>query len=107
MPANPLTDPHWADETADTVIRLVGKVRDGGTTKVVHLARGVVYGIIAAFLGMFALVIALIMITRAIQSGLDAVVDHDRSVYISYFIVGGIFTIVGLLLFKKRSASST
>ena len=103
MPANPLTDPNWADETTDTVVRLVGKVRDNGTTKVVYVARGVVYGIIAAFLGIFALVILVIGLMRAIQSALDWQFDHDRSVYISYLLVGGIFALVGLLLFKKRS----
>lgn len=103
MPANPLTDPNWADETTDTVIRLVGKVRDNGTTKIVHLARGVVYGIIAAFLGMFAMVIFLIGLTRGLQSALDWQFDHDRSVYISYLLVGGIFALAGLLLFRKRS----
>ncbi len=103
MPANPLTDPNWADEPTDTVVRLVGKVRDNGTTKVVYVARGVVYGIIAAFLGIFALVILVIGLMRAIQSALDWQFDHDRSVYISYLLVGGIFALVGLLLFKKRS----
>ena len=103
MPANPLTDPNWADETTDTVVRLVGKVRDNSTTKIVYLARGLVYGIIAAFLGLFAVITFMIGLTRAIQAALDWQFDHDRSVYISYLLVGGIITLLGLLLFRKRS----
>jgi len=106
MPGNPLTDPNWADDTTDTVVRLVGTVRDKATTPVVYAARALVFGVIAVFLGLFALIILLIGLTRGIQSGLDAVVDHDRAVYISYLAVGGIFSLVGLLLFKKRNSSA-
>lgn len=107
MPGNPLTDPNWADETTDTVIRIVGQVRDKATLPIVHGARAIVYGLIAAFLGMFALVITIVGMTRGLQAALDAGLDHDRSVYISYLLVGGIFSIVGLLLFKKRSADAS
>ena len=106
MPGNPLTDPNWADETTDTVVRLVGKVRDGGTTKIVYAARGLVFGIIAVFLGLFALVLLLIGVTRGLQSALDWQLDHERSVYISYLVVGGILSIFGLLAFRKRSSGA-
>ena len=107
MPANPLTDPQWADETTDTVVRLVGKVRDEGTNKVVYAARGLVFGIIIVFLAVFALIIMINAIMRGLQSALDWQFDHARSVYISYFLVGGIFSLIGLLLFKKRGAATT
>ena len=106
MPGNPLTDPNWADETTETVVRLMGTVRDKATTPVVYAARGLVFGIIAVFLGLFALMLFLIGLTRGIQSGLDQVVDHERAVYISYLAIGGIFSLVGLLLFKKRNSSA-
>ena len=70
MPGNPLTDPNWATDTADTVVRLVGTVRDQTTTKAVFAARAVVYGIIAAFLGTFILVITIIQLrvtTRRVE----------------------------------------
>ncbi len=107
MPGNPLTDPNWADETTDTVVRLVGTVRDKATTPIVYAARGLVFGLIALFLGTFALIIALIMVTRAVQAGLDWQLDHARSVYISYLAVGTILSLVGLLLFRKRNANAS
>lgn len=106
MPGNPLTDPNWADDTTDTVVRIVGKVRDSTTTKVVYAARGVVFGLIAAFLGMFALVILLITVTRASQALLDIWLPHFRSVYVSYLGVGTVFTLIGFLAFRKRSQAA-
>ncbi len=107
MPANPLTDPNWADETTDTVVRLVGTVRDKTTTPLVYAARGLVFGIIAVFLGLFAAIIALIMVTRGAQAALDNVLDHDQSVYVSYLAVGTILSIIGLFLFKKRNTNAS
>lgn len=107
MPGNPLTDPNWAADTTDTVVRVVDQVKSKTTKPAVMAARGLVFGILAAFLGLFALVLLLLGLTRGLQAALDAGFDHERSVYISYFIVGGLLSLVGLLLFKKRNAGST
>ncbi len=107
MPGNPLTDPNWASDTTDTLVRLIGTVREQTTTKAVFAARALVFGIIAAFLGVFILVIAIIGIMRGLQSLLDLAVNEAQSVYLSYFIVGGILCLGGLLLFKKRNASAS
>jgi hypothetical protein len=105
MPGNPLTDPNWASDTTDTLVRLVGTVRDQTTTKAVFAARALVFGIIAAFLGVFILVITIIGSMRGLQTLLDLAVSEAQAVYLSYFIVGGILCLGGLLLFKKRNAS--
>jgi uncharacterized membrane protein len=102
MPGNPLTDPNWAAELADTVERVVGTVRDRATKPVVHLTRGVVFGLLAAFLGVTALTLALIGLTRGVQALLDLVVTWERAVYLSYLIVGGILCLAGALCFRKR-----
>jgi cell division protein FtsX len=107
MAGTPLNNPNWATETTDTVVRLVGKVRDNGTTKVVWAARGLVFGVIAAFLGVFALVLVLIGLTRGVQSVFDLFLSRPRAVYASYLLVGGIFCLVGAFCFKKRGASSS
>jgi hypothetical protein len=107
MPGNPLTDPNWADDTTDTVVRIVGTVRDKTTKPLILAARGLVFGLIALFLGLFALILVLITLTRGIQAGLDGVFDHERSVYVSYLAVGGIFCLAALFLFKKRNANAT
>lgn len=102
MPGNPLTDPNWAPDLADTVERVVGSVRQKTTDNVVKAARIVVFGLLGVVLGLTALILLVIIFTRAVQALLDFAVTPARAVYISYFIVGGICCLLGALLMKKR-----
>jgi len=105
MPGNPLTDPNWASDTTNKLVTVVTAVREQTTTKAVMAARAVVFGIIAAFLGVFIVVITIVLLMRGIQALLDLVVTKPQAVYLSYYIVGGILCLGGLLLFRKRAAS--
>jgi hypothetical protein len=102
MAANPLTDPNWAPDLADTIERLVGTVREKATKPTVHAARAVVFGLLAAILGIVAVTLLLITATRALQVLLDLAVPWATAVYLSYLIVGGILCLAGLLLLLKR-----
>ena len=104
MPGNPLTDPNWAPDLANQITTLVGNVRDKTTNNAVKAVRAVVFGLLALFLGLVAVVLLLVIATRGLQSLLSLAFDWDRSVYLSYFLVGGILTLAGLLLMGKRSA---
>ena len=104
MPGNPLTDPNWAPDLANQITTLVGNVRDKTTNNAVKAVRAVVFGLLALFLGLVALVLLLVIATRGLQSLLSLAFDWDRSVYLSYFLIGGILTLAGLLLMGKRSA---
>jgi protein-S-isoprenylcysteine O-methyltransferase Ste14 len=104
MPGNPLTDPNWAPDLADQITGFIGNVRDKTTNNAVKAARGAVFGLIGVILGVAALVLLLITLTRGLQSGLDAIgLSWARSVYVSYFVVGGILTLAGLFLMTKRA----
>ena len=105
MPGNPLTDPNWAPDLADTVERVVGTVREKTTDNVVKAARIIVFGLLGAFLGITAVILLVIILTRALQALLDFAVTPARAVYISYFIVGGICCLLGVFLMKKRHSS--
>ena len=104
MPGNPLTDPTWPAEIADTVERVVGTVREKATKPAVHVTRGIVFGLLAAFVGLTALTLALIGLTRGLQALLDLAFTTERAVYISYFLVGGILCLAGALLFHSRQS---
>ncbi len=106
MPGNPLTDPNWASDTTNKLVNVVTTVREQTTTRAVIATRAIVFGIIAAFLGVFILVISIVLVMRAIQELLDLAVTQAQAVYLSYFIVGGMLCLGGLLLFRKRSASA-
>ncbi len=107
MAGNPLTDPNWAENTTDQVIKLVDNVKTKTTKPAVMAARGLVFGLLALFLGLFALVLLLIFLTRGMQALADIWLPHERSVYVSYFVVGGALTLVGAMLFKKRNDTSS
>ncbi|TFH20854.1 MAG: hypothetical protein E4H05_01415 [Acidimicrobiales bacterium] len=107
MPANPLTDPNWASETTDLVVSYIDLVRSKTTQNLVYAARGVVFGLIALIVGAFALTIAIVMSMRGLQSLLELATTWERAVYLSYFIVGAVFSIAGVVLFKKRNTAAS
>ena len=102
MAGNPLTDPSWPTELADTVERVVGQVRERATKPAVHVTRGIVFGLLAGILGIVALALLLIGATRALQVLLALGLPQGRAVYLSYLIVGGILCVVGALFLRKR-----
>jgi hypothetical protein len=105
MPGNPLTDPNWATETTDKLVSVIDNVRSQTTQKVVYAARGAVFGVIALMLGTVIAVILFAGLLRGTQALLELAVDWDRAVYLSYLIIGGLFSLVGLFLFRKRNAA--
>ena len=102
MAGNPFTDPNWAADIADTIERVVGTVRDRTTKPLVTASRGVVFGLLAAILGVVALTLLIIAASRGLQALLDIWFSHTVSVYVSYLIVGGIFCLGGLFVLSKR-----
>ena len=106
MPGNPLSDPNWANDVTDQVTEFVGKVRDTATNKAIVAVRAVVFGLLALLLGIALLVLIIIGSTRGIQAALDSFLGWDTAVYVSYYIIGGILTIVGVLAMGKRTSAS-
>lgn len=102
MVSNPFTDPNWAERTVDAVDRWVSTVRRYSTQPVITVARGLVFGLLAVFGAASALVLLVIAIPRAIQGALVSVVERDAAVWISYFIVSGLFALAGTALMRKR-----
>jgi hypothetical protein len=102
MPGNPFTDPNWAADLADTIERVVASVRERTTKPLVTASRGVVFGLLAGILGVTAVVLLIIVLTRATQALLDIWFRHEMSVYLSYFIIGGIICLGGLFVLSKR-----
>jgi hypothetical protein len=104
MPGNPLTDPNWAPELADTIDGLVGEVRDKVTDKAVTAVRGVVFGVIIAITSVAVITLLVIVLLRLFQEILQVVFQADvaTSVWISYFMMAGILTIGGALAMHMR-----
>ena len=102
MVSNPLTDPEWADRSVDFIDRVVSTVRRYTTQPLVTTARGIVFGLLGSF-GIVGIVVLLIVgLTRGLQAALDSVVNHEASVWISYFILSAVFLVIGVLLMRRR-----
>ena len=99
----------WTVAAVDRIESAVAVVRDNATTRVVVAARAVVYGLIAAVLG----IVVLLFLTIAAVRLLDVVLsdwhilgfqDHPgRSVWVVLAILGGIFTVPGLFLLRRAA----
>jgi predicted lysophospholipase L1 biosynthesis ABC-type transport system permease subunit len=102
MGLNPIGNPNWAKETADLVERLVTSVRDKTTKPIVLLARGLVFGLLGAIVGLVSLMLVIIVSLRLLQMLWALPFDHDSSVWISYLTIGGIFVLAGWLAMSRR-----
>lgn len=97
-PVEPATD--WAKETADRIESVVVGIRSKTADPLERIVRIVVYGIVAAVLG----VAALVMLTAALVRAVDVAIPG--AVWSAHVTIGGIFTVVGLFLWTKRRAPS-
>lgn len=87
----------WAAQTADSIERVVGSVRSKTADPIEKLARFLVYGLVAGILGVTALVLLAVLLVRV----LDVVIPGE--VWPAHLIVGGIFSLLGLFLWRKRT----
>jgi uncharacterized BrkB/YihY/UPF0761 family membrane protein len=102
MAGNPLTDPNWAAEVTDKIVDTIDKVRDRTTKPIIYLARGLVFGLLSTILGIMALVLLLVGISRALINFIEWPLDHDTAVWVSYFILGGLLCLIGTVCMIKR-----
>jgi hypothetical protein len=98
---DPLASPppdDWPAQAADTIVRVVGQVRDKTTRPAETVVRGVVYGLLGGLLGLVCLVLVAIALVRILVN----YVVGDDNVWLAHFIVGMVFTLAGsVLLFVK------
>jgi hypothetical protein len=102
MVSNPLTDPDWAQRTVAVIDRWVSTVRRWTTQPIVTVARGLVFGFLAVFGAVAAIVLIMLGASRALHEALDAVVDRDAAVWIGYLIVSALLALAGMVLMRKR-----
>ena len=94
---SPTVGNDWPEQAADTIERVVGSVRDKTTGPLTTVAQGLVYGLLAAILGVAALVLFAVGLERVL---IDFFFEDD--VWAAHLIVGGIFVLLGLFAWSKR-----
>ena len=86
----------WAKETADRIESVVVSIRSKTADPLERVVRILVYGIVAAVLGIAALVLLTAALVRAVDIAIPG------AVWSAHVSIGGIFTLVGLFLWAKR-----
>ncbi len=92
----------WAVQAADTIERLVGKVRDKTSVPLVTVARALVFGLLAAVMGIVVAILVAVMLVRVID-----VFTGEGNVWIAHLAVGGLFAAVGAFLLRKATTTPT
>jgi hypothetical protein len=98
MPEHSEDAPDWPQQATATVVDFVDNVKHKTTRPAMMATRGVVYGIVMIAIGLPAVVMLLV--------GLVHFLDHaiPQEVWLVYLILGTVFTLAGLLLWRKRTA---
>lgn len=98
-PTDPSTrgtsDADWPRQATEQVVKVVDTVREKTTGPVLTAARGLVFGLLAAFAAFLFVVVLLIALVRGITELTDRV-------WLTYVILGVPFTLGGLLMWRKR-----
>lgn len=102
MPSNPFTDQQWAANTVNSIDRIISLIRRYTTRPLVVVARGLIFGILVVAGTLIMLTLLIIGGTRALQSLGDIWFAHGTSVWLSYIVIGTVFTLIGAILMRQR-----
>jgi hypothetical protein len=99
----------WSVQAADLIETTVVTIRDKTTVPLRTAARAVVYGIALSVVAVLSMALAIIVGVRGLTLALTPLVGrgpggHHR-VWVTYAIVGGIFTLAGLFLLRKAEGT--
>ena len=90
--------PDWTIEITGRVEHIVGVVRANTTDRLVKVARLLVFGLLAAGMGVTALVLLVVAVVRLLD------VLLPRGVWLADLVAGAIFTAAGGFLWSKKTA---
>ncbi|HJR26377.1 MAG TPA: hypothetical protein VJ804_12950 [Acidimicrobiales bacterium] len=96
----------WPAQAADSIERLVGRVRDLTTGRAITAARALVYGTFALLVGLAVAVLVTIALVRGLDVALPDSVFGEDHVWAAHLILGGLFTILGMVLWARRTGGS-
>jgi hypothetical protein len=88
----------WTTDTADAIERAVSLVRDRTVEPVQAATKAVVYGLLAALIGLPAVFLLLIGLFRVL------VIIYQGETWAAWLTMGGIFVAVGGFFWAKRTA---
>jgi hypothetical protein len=92
----------WPAQLADTIVNVVGSVRDKTTGPALTIARAAVYGSFAAIVGCAAVVLLVIAGVRFLDNYLPDAIFGETHTWAAHMIIGLVLSIAGLVLWMRR-----
>jgi hypothetical protein len=89
----------WPSQAADTIVNVVETVRDRTTGPIMVVARALVFGVFIGTIGTAVIVLAIIGVIRLLDEILPS------SVWLPYLVLGLVFVLAGVLIFRRRNQS--
>jgi hypothetical protein len=91
----------WVDGVAEAIEGAIDQIRDKAVVPLTTVARGVVYGTLALFIGTAALILFAIAFVRVLVIYINNISWLPDGVWLPYMVAGAIFVILGLLSWTK------
>ena len=96
----PILEGDWPAQAATSIEQLVTTVRDRTTVPALTAARAIVYALVGGSLLLAAFVMFTICLIRLVDNYLPG------EVWAAYLLVGGLFLLIGLILWTQRGRAS-
>ncbi len=96
-----LTGGDWPAQAADTIVNVVDQVKAKTVAPATQVARGAVYGLLAAVLAGTILVLVYLALVRAMTEFYEWALPWG-GVWLTYLTLGLICLIAGVAVFRKR-----
>jgi hypothetical protein len=102
LPVPPPSEREWPAHATDTIVRVVGSVRDKTTEPAITAARAIVYGIFALLVGSACLVLATVAALRGLDVALPDSVFGEDHMWAAHLILGLVFIAFSAVLWRRR-----
>ncbi len=86
----------WPEAVADGIVESIASVRQLLLRPVARIARRIVYGFVIIVLALLIFLVGTLGLIRL----LDAYIPQE--IWLTYAILGGVFTLVGLIVWSRR-----
>jgi len=94
----------WPAQVTGMLVRTVDQVRAKTTRPATLAARGLVYGLIAALVGILIVTLLFVGLFRAVDMARNLIVED--AVWLTYFFLGALFVLLGAVVFARRKPRS-
>lgn len=102
MESGQTNDDKWVKRFLDVLDDGIAFIRERTTFPLVKIVRGTVFGTFGALGAVLVLIFLLLTMFRGLNELLDLWWSRETSVWASYFILGGLFLVVGGRLLRRR-----